>query len=68
MTPSQPSVPFYFAATIVVINAMLVYALATDAPLNLPVYVNYIIGIASVGLTTLAAVLNIKKPDAPPAQ
>jgi hypothetical protein len=63
----QPLVPWYFAASIIVINAMLVYTLATDGPLNPPIYVNYLIGVASIGLTTLAAVLNIKAPEKPPA-
>ena len=67
---NQPLVPLYFAVTIIVIQSMLVYTITSDQALNLPPYVNYILGVATIGLTSLAAALNIKtgqpNPPSPP--
>ena len=63
---TQPTVPWYFATIIVVAQAMLTFAIVNSAQVNLSVGVLYLLGIVSVGLTTLAAVLNIAKPASKP--
>jgi hypothetical protein len=61
--PSQPLVPFWFAATIVVLSAMITAALAfTDPSFTfLTPVVKFVLAIVNIGLTTLAALLNIKR-------
>lgn len=61
--PSQPLVPFWFAATIVVLSAMITGALAfADPSLTfLTPVVKFVLAIVQIGLTTLAALLNIKR-------
>lgn len=59
---TQPTVPLWFAVIIVVMQAMVLYAMAQTDVTFIPV-VKLGIGLVGVGLTTLAAALNIKKPS-----
>lgn len=60
---TQPTVPLWFAATIVVVSAMCAAALAyPDPAFTLAPVIKFGLFVANVGLTVLAAFLNIKKP------
>ena len=60
---TQPTVPFWLAAVIVVLAAMASAALAFSDPAVtfITPNVRFVLFILNVGLTTLAAALNIKR-------
>lgn len=62
---SQPNVPFWFAVGVVVIGSMVGAALGYQDPAFViaPV-VRFVMVLMNVGLLTLAAALNIRKPTA----
>lgn len=65
MNVTQPTVPFWFAATILVLTNVVSAALAFSDP-NIAFItptVRFALFLVNVGLTTLATVLNIKKSE-----
>jgi hypothetical protein len=60
----QPNVPWWVAVLIVVLAAMITAALAFNDPAVTVITptIKFVLFIVNVGLTTLAAVLNIRKP------
>ena len=63
---TQPNVPWWVAVLVIVIGAMVGAALAYQDPaVVIAPLVRFFLFLVNVGLLTLAAVLNIKKPATP---
>jgi hypothetical protein len=61
---TQPNVPWWVATAIVVIGAMVTASLAYQDPaVVIAPLIRFILAIVNIGLITLAAVLNIKRPS-----
>jgi hypothetical protein len=62
----QPIVPFWLAAVVVVVGAVITYVLASADATVLTPLAKLILGAANIALTTLAALLNIRRPATAP--
>jgi hypothetical protein len=62
---TQPTVPFWFVVLVVVLGAVISGALAYQDPaVVIAPLIRFFLFLANIGLLTLAAVLNIKRPGA----
>lgn len=62
---NQPLVPFWFAATIVVMQAVVGFIVAGGHSAGIPDVYLFALAAVNVGVSTLGIFLNIKKPEAP---
>lgn len=60
----QPTVPFFFAVLVVVLGSVVSAALAySDPAVVIAPLIRFALFLVNVGLITLAAALNIKRPS-----